>query len=175
MVDIISRAEWGARSPRAVIKANMADASTGHWNGPTVVVAGKSKWNHSACPSLLRGIQNFHMNTRGWLDIAYNFAVCPHRKIFELRGLNVANGANGTNSGNKSSHAILFIAGEGNEFTDEERAAFVECVNHIAAETDAPARAMGHRDHKSTACPGDVSYDWISRGMPLIGSSAPAP
>jgi hypothetical protein len=107
------------------------------------------------------------MDSRDWSDIAYNFLVCPHGYIFEGRGLNVINGANGTNTANQNSHAICMLAGEGNDFPDVEKQAFRECVRYISAHTKAPDQCVGHRDHKSTACPGDVRYNWIHQGMPV--------
>lgn len=175
MVQIVTRAQWGARRPRSRVNAELSRPSTGHWNGPIVRVGGQSKWDHSRCASLVRGIQNFHMDSRGWQDIAYNFLVCPHEYIFEGRGLNIANGANGTNTGNRTSHAICSLAGEGNDFPVEEKRAFKYCVKHIADRTKAPNDAIGHRDHKATACPGNDRYNWIHSGMPVSGGTSPAP
>lgn len=170
-MNFVKRDEWTNRPPKRVVKGTLSKSTTGHWNGPTVIVSGKSKWNHSTCASILRGIQNFHMDSRNWSDIAYNFAVCPHGYVFELRGLNTWNGANGTNEGNRSNHAVLFIAGEDNEFTEEERKAFVDCVQYIADHNSIEPLAIGHRDHKSTACPGDDRYRWIKDGMKLANTN----
>lgn len=170
---LISRTQWGARRPKYRNVADLSRPSTAHWNGPTLTVGGQSTWDHSKCASLVRGIQNFHMDSRGWSDIAYNFLVCPHGYVFEGRGLNVINGANGTNTGNKTSHAICTLAGEGNPFPDSEKQAYRDAVGYISAHTRAPNDCIGHRDHKATACPGDERYHWVHAGMP--GGSAPAP
>lgn len=173
---IVSRAEWGARKPKSRSTGALSAKSTGHWNGPTVTIGGKTSWDHSRCPSLVRGIQNFHMDSRGWADIAYNFVVCPHGTIFEGRGLNVRNGANGTNKGNMTSHAIMWLSGERNPFTESEKRGFKECSRYIDEKTAAPAECIGHRDHKATACPGDERYSWIHKGMPVSGTpSKPSP
>lgn len=164
---LIKRSEWGARSPRHVNHGNLSAKSTGHWNGPKVTIGGKTSWDHAKCPSLVRGIQNFHMDSRGWSDIAYNFVICPHGAVFEGRGLNVINGANGTNSGNRTSHACMWLSGEGNPFTNAEKSAFRELVSYIDNKTAAPNQAIGHRDHKSTECPGDERYRWIHSVMPV--------
>lgn len=171
----ITRAEWGARSPKRRTTASLAAESTAHWNGPTITVRGATTWDHSRCAGLVRGIQNFHMDARDWSDIAYNYLVCPHGYTFEGRGLNVINGANGTNSGNRSSHAICVLAGEGNPFPLAEKSGFRSTVKHIADHTVAPDRCKGHRDHKSTACPGDLRYSWVHAGMPISGTVPPPP
>ena len=170
---IVSRVAWGARKPKSRSTGALSAKSTGHWNGPTVTIGGKTEWDHSRCPSLVRGIQNFHMDGRGWADIAYNFVVCPHGTIFEGRGLNVRNGANGTNKGNMTSHAIMWLSGERNPFTESEKRGFKECSRYIDEKTAAPAECIGHRDHKATACPGNERYNWIHAGMPVSGTSVP--
>lgn len=163
----ISRRDWGARAPRRVVKGNMSHKSSGHWNGPTLKINGSTTWDHKYCNSIVRGIQNFHMDGRGWNDIAYNFLECPHGYTYEGRGLNVWNGANGTNTGNRNAHAICFLAGEGNPFPESEKQGFKEAVKYIADNTSAPNVANGHRDHKATACPGNARYNWIHAGMPV--------
>lgn len=175
MTRIIPRAEWGARSPRYVNRSPMASTPTGHYNGPTVRVGGSTSFGHERCAQLVRGTQNFHMDSRGWSDIAYNFVICPHGYIFEGRGLRVINGANGTNAGNRTSHAVMWLAGEENPFTAEEKRAYVDAIAYIDYNTDAPFGSIGHRDHKATACPGQERYDWIRAGMPVDGGSTPNP
>jgi hypothetical protein len=174
-VELVTRAEWGARRPKNRLTAQLTGASTGHWNGPTVVVGGRPDFGHEHCASLVRGIQNFHMDSRGWSDIAYNFVICPHGYTFEGRGLNVINGANGTNAANRSSHAIMWMAGGGNAFSDSEKLEFRQCVKYVDENTLAPDAAVGHRDHKSTECPGNERYGWIHDGMPVSGGADPTP
>lgn len=160
-MNYVPRSVSKLRPPKRVNKGNLNRPSTGHWNGPRVPAV-----SHDKCASLVRGIQNYHMDAKGWNDIAYNFVVCRHGYVFEGRGLNVINGANGTNEGNRTSHAVMWLAGEGNPFTDAEKHGFREAVKYIDRMTNAPYDAIGHRDHKSTECPGDERYNWISQGMP---------
>lgn len=163
---LVSREQWGARKPRSRVRFYPNKPCSGHWNGPTVKVAGKTEWGHEYCSALVRGIQNFHMDGRGWADIAYNWLICPHGYVYEGRGLLYQNGANGTTTGNKTSPAICFLAGTDNAFTELERVAFKDCTNYVATHSSAPHGAMGHRDHKATECPGNVRYLWIRDGMP---------
>ena len=171
---MIRREKWGARPPRYRNTGAMSEPSTGHWNGLKIIVNGQGTWDHSKCPGLVRGIQNFHMDGQGWSDIAYNFVVCPHGYVFEGRGINVYNGANGTNEGNRSSHAVMVLAGEGNPFPEAEKVAFKETIFHISNVSTAPNKAIGHRDHKPTKCPGDERYAWIRSGMPISTPEPPS-
>ncbi len=171
----VTRAQAGLRPPKKVYPGDLYRPSTGHWNGPTVTVRGSSTFNHASCAALWRGIQAFHMDSRGWNDIAYNFGICQHGYVFEGRGLNIRNGANGTNEGNKTSHCIMMMAGPGNPFGVEEKAAFRDCVKYVSEHTSAPYSAIGHRDWHSTECPGDARYEWIRGGMKLSGGTPPIP
>jgi hypothetical protein len=65
--------------------------------------------SHGNCARRVRGIQDFHMDSRGWNDIAYNFVVCKHGIIFEGRGWGVRSAAQGTNPGNDGYHAVCFL------------------------------------------------------------------
>lgn len=174
-MNLVPRVEWGARPPDFRRITSMNSPSTAHWNGPTIIINGLTTWDHSRCASLVRGIQNYHMDNKGWSDIAYNFLVCPHGYVFEGRGINVINGANGTNIGNYTSHAICCLAGEGNVFSDSEKQAFRDCVEYISNNTGAPNQSIGHRDHKSTTCPGDERYLWVHQGMPGTVIVQPTP
>lgn len=173
MLRLITRAQWEARPPKSRSVGKLTKASTVHWNGNVVTVYGKKEWDHSNCASLIRGVQNFHMNSRGYADIGYNFVVCPHGYTYEGRGLNVVNAANGTNTGNRNSHAICALAGEGNPFKMEEKNGIRATVKHIADRANAVDMCIGHRDHKATACPGDERYKWVHAGMPVSQISNP--
>lgn len=177
-MDYQTRELWQARPPRRRSLGNLNDKNTLHWNGPKVTVGGKTTWDHSKCPGLVRGIQNFHMDAPDhlWSDIAYNFIVCPHGTVFEGRGLNVINAANGTNVGNKTSHTIMVLSGQGNPFLDSEKAGILMASQFIDQHTDAPSKLKGHRDWHQTACPGDERYSWLTTAvLGGVGPSIPAP
>lgn len=162
---LVTRAQWGARARRYINRANMDGPVVIHWNGPTVTVNGARSWDHSKCASLIRGIQNYHMDAKGWSDIAYNFMVCPHGYVFEGRGYDVVNGANGTNESNHNSHAVMCLAGRDNSFGDKEKVAVNDIISSIQERTSTK-RVFGHRDVHSTECPGDRRYGWIKAGRP---------
>jgi len=164
---LVTREQWNARAPRSRSPFFPTQPCTGHWNGPTLLIKGKPEWGHEYCAAMVRGIQNFHMDSRGWSDIAYNWLVCRHGYTFEGRGLKYQNGANGTNAGNKSSPAICYLGGEANAYTDEAKIAFYQTTQYVATYSSAKTGAIGHRDHKSTQCPGDTIYRWIKSGMPV--------
>ena len=74
MPQIITRAQWGARNPEAI-----QTVSTGKRANFMVHHSGANP-NQS-----VRAIQDFHMDTRGWSDIGYNFLVDACGQVFEGR------------------------------------------------------------------------------------------
>ena len=118
---LITRAEWGARPARGGIGTIAPEGITVHYNGPAF---GGFPWDHGRCAQMVRGTQAFHLDGRGWADIAYTACVCPHGFVFEGRGTRQRTAAQGTNDGNRRSLALMFLAGEGEPATDEARAVF---------------------------------------------------
>lgn len=163
---LVTRAEWGARPARGGIGTIAPDGITVHYNGPAF---GGFPWDHGRCAQLVRGTQAFHLDGRGWADIAYTACVCPHGFVFEGRGTRQRTAAQGTNDGNRRSLALMFLAGEGEPATDEARAVAIWWANEIAR---TPLR-WAHRDWHSTACPGDPLAFWKAAGFPPPGLSAP--
>lgn len=156
----VSRTEWGASARGATPSSHPIGSTQGvtlHWEGPRM-----GSFSHASCASKVRGIQAFHKQSRGWADIAYNALVCPHGYVFEGRGLGVTSAANGNSTTNGDWYAVCYLGGEGDGFTDEGKAAFVEAVQWLRRDGAGP-QVNGHRDHKATQCPGDEIYSWLKR------------
>ncbi|WP_299257381.1 N-acetylmuramoyl-L-alanine amidase [uncultured Aquimarina sp.] len=74
---VISRSQWGARNPASSFPTTIATHLIVHHElGPN----SSSDW-----AARVRSVQNFHMNTRGWSDIGYNFLISPTGTIYEGR------------------------------------------------------------------------------------------
>jgi len=114
------------------------------------------------------------MDSRGWADIAYNFLVCPHGYTFEGRGWGRRSAANGTNDANAYYHAVCYLSGDGDPFTDLAKGQFVAVRDAWVARYQKNAVVMPHSAFVSTACPGDAIRSWIRSGLPG-GSTPPAP
>jgi len=161
---IVSRADWGAKKPRKKSNIYTAQLPTLHYVGANVVKASTLEEEKS----FLRGIQRFHMQTRGWFDIAYNFAVGLSGNVYELRGLGVRSAANGKTKANKESYAVLLLVG-GSQVPSDEMISSTKNLLKVVGGDD----YQGHRDHKATACPGDVVYGLLEAGAFKAGSSVP--
>lgn len=76
----MSRASWGARPPKRTptIAPSLKMAFIHH-------TAGTNDYGPGDGPSILRAIQAYHMDSRGWDDIGYNFLVDKYGQVYEGR------------------------------------------------------------------------------------------
>lgn len=155
---LITRAEWRARPARSRTALAPSFGSTVHYEGPRL-----GPFPHSSCPAKVRGIQAFHMDARGWADVAYTAIVCPHGYTFEGRWAGVRTAANGTNAGNAAAYAVCVLIGEGDPLTAEAEAELLDVLDFLDLAAGAGAAVNGHRDWKATACPGSPLYAALPR------------
>lgn len=158
------RSAWGARPPKSRSSLSGSPGAKLHYNGPPVKVSSPDQ-----IPSFLRGIQNFHMNTRGWSDIAYSVAADPFGQAWELRGRGIRTAANGTNACNSGHHAIFVIIGDGETLTDGHKIAISRARQWLGGSSHTGL----HQDCKATSCPGSEVINWLRAGMPTPGSYTP--
>lgn len=163
---IITRAEWGARSPRS------RELTT--WSKRIVFVV-----HHSDGPvtQSVRSIQDFHMDGRGWADVGYNFLVDHQGRIYEGRGwLVVGAHAKGHNT---SGIGVCVIGRDGKDITAAAKASVRWLYDEAKARR--AGRPLAKRGHgqlsgNATACPGSTLLAWVKAGMPVDGHTpAPAP
>lgn len=168
-MQIISRADWGARPPKRrdtvftktggiVVHYTAVDSSgvTAHW---------------PQCYERWQRHQNYHMDTKGWNDLAYNFGVCKHGFIFEGRGWEARNGAN---TPENSSTLSVCVDVDGNDPLDD---AVIANLNNLISEAVSKGWAAQLRGHyqvstSGTACPGANLKEALDLGrvrLPLPG------
>lgn len=105
----------------------------------------------------VRGIQRFHMDDRGWSDIAYNFLVAEDGRIFEGRGWGWVGAA--TYNWNSHSHSFCYLGMGDGPISEEARKSF-RWLRAEHARRYGRSYCKGHRDVRATACPGDWLYRW---------------
>lgn len=170
---LITRSAWGARAPK-----NTTPMVASEQRGTAIHYSAAESDRvaiHDDCARRVRSIQAFHMDGRGWADIAYNWLVCHHGYRFAGRGLGVRSAAQGTDAGNDGYHAVCFlgfdVAGRA-DVTDEAKQAIRDCIVSVRAEYKQATGVRPHSWFHSTACPGDELRAWITAGVPV---PAPAP
>ncbi|MFG3405633.1 peptidoglycan-binding protein [Streptomyces sp. NPDC048142] len=168
---LVTRAQWGARKPdngHAVVSSNYGVKV--HYLGTAY-----SADVHSTCAAYMRKLQNQHMNGNGWADIGYNFAVCEHGYVFEGRGLNAQNAANGNTTLNRNHFAVLaFVGSSGHTTPTADQVQGIRDAIAYNRAHGAGKEIRGHRDGYATACPGGALYKMVQDGS-LEPVSAPAP
>jgi hypothetical protein len=106
----------------------------------------------------LRGWQDYHMDDRGWSDIAYQVAVDMAGRAWNLRGLTFKSAANGDQTVNHQYGAILLVIGSGQTPTG----AMINTTRNVVADFRRwYPKATAIKPHSAvrpsgTDCPGDV-------------------
>jgi hypothetical protein len=155
-----SRAAWGARPPKSVrpITRPVQALILHH----TVTATGPDE------AAILRQVQNFHMDTKGWQDVAYSWLVGQSGTIYQGRGWGVVGGH--TDGWNDQAHAVCFI---GNSDTDAPSPAALASILAVKAESAAlyggHVTTRLHGDVNQTGCPGGRLRYWYNQGMPAPG------
>ena len=121
---------------------------------------------------MLRHWQAYHVDGRGWTDIAYNYAVGQSGTIYRLRGENRSGATSGDYDGdgikeNYEARAVVWIGGAGQEPT---AAAYSALARLWASD---PRLIIGHSDVKATSCPGDPLRAWLKSGGYKAAPSEP--
>lgn len=162
---VIYRKEWGARAPknRTLLSPSAITDLVIHYSGSNA----DQEPLHKNCAARVRGIQRFHMDSRGWSDIAYNWLVCRHGYIFRGRGWAVMSAA--TLGHNDHTVAVCFLGGDAKGKADVPEAAkdaIREIYKFCKERTPRDIDAKGHRDFVPTSCPGDELYAFLKTLKP---------
>ncbi|XP_076341668.1 peptidoglycan-recognition protein SC2-like [Tachypleus tridentatus] len=168
-VTIVTRSQWRARRPksRSSLRTPVGKILIHHTAGTTCS-------SQSSCSSVVRNIQKYHMETKKWSDIGYNFLIGGDGKVYEGRGWKTR-GAH--SPGHNSKSLGISFMGNFQKVSPSSRMleaakTLIKCgvsKGYIASSHT----VHGHRDAKCTACPGDKLYAiikrWSSYGGKLPG------
>jgi len=179
---VVTRSGWGARSTRCSSRNTAKHRMAIHH---TVT--------HATDPARqLRGIQRYHMDSRGWCDVGYHFLIGVDGRIYEGRPLELLGShVGGHNTGNigisfigcfgSSGCGSLSGSGRPNEASIDAAATLVRRLSDIHGISITSSNVKGHRDHtrQGTSCPGSYLHarldDIRSRARGGTGSAPPAP
>ncbi len=155
-LNIVPRAELGLRPPRLVTPAfhPKSGGAVIHWQGP-----GRGAEGMEAAASQWRGFQAYHMDTHGWNDIGYNFAIprgCPVGTVFEGRGLGVRGAHSGNNVANGRIGVLVGVGDVDKVPTDDQLTTLT-----MFLEAYASGDPTGHQEWSPTSCPGPALMSWV--------------
>ncbi len=179
---ICTRACWGARAARSCATISTLNRAIIHHTGVA------SHFNTSgleASKSLMRGLQNYDMDNKGYCDIIYNFLVDKYGNIFEARANSMAGLPNSSHdSANANSFGFTLLgnfdpASNPNSALNVPSGAMINALYDVIAWRMPPAWSPygtgypycgdegcktvgwldGHRSVKATACPGNNFYN----------------
>jgi hypothetical protein len=172
-ITFFERADWGARSWR--------DYTDQGWDAHEVFIhhtadSADGLNSLSDQEARMRVYQDFHMDVRGWSDIAYHAIVFPGfttssgteipGRIFGGRPRNHIPAAQ--ESHNSNTLAVAVVAG-GNARMGRTARYAVEVYLNYLKDRGAPLKTLGgHRDVTSTDCPGDGIYNL---DLPILRSA----
>lgn len=169
MATYLPRSAWGARPSNGgvALVASEIDGAALHWPGMAAPIDAAGDIGQRRIASALRGWQNYHMDTRGWSDIAYQIAIDQAGRAWTLRGLNIRSGANGDADVNRRFGAFLLILAPG----EKPSLAMIATTKGVHADfrkrfPGARLKPYGHRDVRpaGTDCPGSIAYAAIQAG-----------
>jgi hypothetical protein len=121
---------------------------------------------HRNCAARVLGMQRFHIEDRGWLDVAYSHVFCGHGFVFVGRGFGVRSAANGTTEANDAYHAVCFLGDDSAgraDVTPEARRTLQELLREYRRRYPRATEIRPHSDFVATQCPGDELRAFISR------------
>jgi hypothetical protein len=113
---------------------------------------------------LVKGIQRFHQDTRGWADIGYHWIIGRDGRVYEGRALGVQGAHAG--GGNNIENLGVSVMGDYTKALPDTK---VLRTLTLFLRTEqrrygvASDQVFGHRDFKATECPGSSLYAWLKR------------
>lgn len=162
---------WGARPNSRVVNVvaqRPVKILVHHTATPNV-----ADLSRPAADALARGIQNFHMDRRGWLDSGQHFTISRGGFVLEGRRRSLEalrSGRTQVEAAHCTGQNLVSIGIE-NEGTYSDTGPpgvlwdrLRDMCTYICRQYGiAPTEIFGHRDFKDTLCPGDVLYGMLPR------------
>jgi hypothetical protein len=146
-LDIVTRSEWGAGSYGRLVRTDWTS------NTPTRVhhTAGLGSFASQDAEKLeMRNLQKFHVNTRGYADIGYNYVIFPSGRVYEGRGYE----RKGAHTLGHNDDIGISFAGDytKQKLTNEQIASYKSLRKYLGVSASGDERP--HSATFSTSCPG---------------------
>lgn len=153
------RTAWGAAPYRGTV-----DTADGLTRAVIHHTVNDNGYSADQVPSMLRSIQAYHQNSRGWDDIGYNFVIDRFGTVWEGRASSLYQPVIGAHASdaNEGSVGVAYL---GDGTTTGLTSSAVTTLGRflgwkLPLHGARPSRTniVGHRDVGQTACPGNTLY-----------------
>lgn len=152
------RSSWGARAYRGTpdVHPYLRRAIVHHTVNTNAYSAGQ-------VPALLRSIQAYHQDARGWDDIGYNFVIDRFGGVWEARAGGIRNAVIGAHAmdNNTGSVGIAFLGDATSSVTSAAVTSYGRLVGwklFLGGVRPSSSNVVGHRDVGQSSCPGNALY-----------------
>ena len=188
MPTIYSRAQWGANESlrnKSALRYGTVSAGFVHHT------VNANDYTEAQVPGILRSIYAYHVQSRGWSDIGYNFLVDRFGRIWEGRYGGVDKNVVGAHTLGYNDYSFAMSAIGNFDVVDAPDVmlrsygalfAWKLSINGVspASMSQQVGRKTfpainGHRDAGSTACPGRYLYAKLATIRSYASAAAPAP
>ncbi|MRK02930.1 SpoIID/LytB domain-containing protein [Aeromicrobium sp. S22] len=173
---IVSRASWGASGSGGCDNPVYGKTTRGAVIHHT---AGNNTYTKAQSKAIVKATQAYHVKSRNWCDIGYNFLVDKYGQIFEGRAGGTTKPVRAAHSGNDAvNQETMGVSLMGTFSTTAPSAAMKSAVVNLVSWRFASYklkakgtyslggktlnRVAGHRNVVGTECPGNAAYAWLS-------------
>ncbi|TGD33201.1 hypothetical protein EB835_01485 [Brevibacterium sp. S22] len=167
-----SRSSWGAKAYRG-----SPDYASGIKQSVVHHTSGSNSYSAEDVPGIIRGIQAYHQDGRGWNDIGYNVVADKYGRLWHARGGDVSKAVIGAHvAGHNSGTFGISVLGTYNSAAPPKKTrdavasaiAWKFSLNGISKATK--SNLVGHRDLGQTDCPGDAFYAKLGEMRSTVNS-----
>lgn len=149
-ITLVSRNDWHARKPRSEAtgakRANRKEFIVHH--------------SGASASQSVHEIQSYHMDTKGWVDIGYNFLIDQHGKLYTGRGM----GRVGAHAqGHNTAGIGVCVIGK-NQLSGPARTSLRYIYQDALRYVGHALTIKGHSAVGTTDCPGDRIRAWLAHG-----------
>ncbi|MDP6513629.1 MAG: N-acetylmuramoyl-L-alanine amidase [SAR202 cluster bacterium] len=162
-MDFISRDDWHARPPKRPFTRLRSSRVVG------IVVHHSGVVDPPQGVTAVRAYERYHMDTRGWNAVAYNWLVDENGVIYEGRGSGIVSGA--TKHYNFKTESICYTGFGGKKIPEPALIGISEVIADIQSRYGGKLWLKGHKDLSSTACPGTELHAWLVNGCVLYAGN----
>jgi hypothetical protein len=167
--EVVRRSSWGARAPRS----DRLTRASQPWSRITVHHSGTEDDARGVRAGegrdVVRKIQKFHMETRGWGDIAYHYLIDPAGRVYEGRSIRYQGAHAGYDANRKNNNpgniGICMLGDFESSHPPRQAIASLDAlIGSLRGQHGiSRARVYGHRELAASECPGPDLARWVQQ------------